>query len=63
MDTRTGEIFDFKNGSELKSALKINSNLVEVDCNQLCKFRVERDRKIFCTANRKQRRRIKCANR
>jgi len=60
MDTRTGEIFDFKNGKELKTALKNNINLVEVDCNQLCDFREERSGRFFCTANRSQRRKIKC---
>ena len=60
MDTKTGEIFDFKNGEELKTALKENVNLVEVDCNQICDFREERFGRFFCIANRSQRRRIKC---
>ena len=60
MDTKTGEIFDFKNGKELKTALKNNINLVEVDCNQLCDFREERFGRFFCIANREQRRKIKC---
>lgn len=60
MDTKTGEIFDFKNGKELETALKENINLVEVDCNQMCDFREERFERFFCTANRSQRRRIKC---
>ena len=60
MDTRTGEIFDFKNKQELKKASEANPYLVEINCDLICDFRVERNGKSFCTANRKQRRKIKC---
>jgi len=60
MDTKTGEIFNFKDEQKLKAALKENINLVEVDCNSLCDFRQEKFGRFFCIANRKQRREIKC---
>ena len=65
MDTETGEIFDFKNIEELFKAQKKNPNLVEVNCDKGCDFRIRKTvgsegEKTFCIANRSQRRRIKC---
>jgi len=60
MDTRTGEIFDFPTQQELDDAKKNNPFLVEVDCDKICDFREGRNGKVFCIANREQRREIKC---
>lgn len=60
MDTRTREIFDFVNQKVLEKALDKNPYLVEVDCDKMCDFRDERFGRSFCTANRGQRRGLKC---
>lgn len=60
MDTRTGELFGFKNQQELDEAKKNNPFLVEVDYDLICDFREKRNEKTFCIANRMQRRLIKC---
>ena len=60
MDTRTGEIFKYPTQAELEKAFENNSFLIEVDCSSLCDFREQRKGKSFCTANRMQRRLIKC---
>lgn len=60
MNTRTGEIFGFKNKQELDKAKEKNSYLVEVNCKKICEFREDRNGRDFCIANRQQRRAIKC---
>jgi len=60
MDERTGEVFKFPTQKELDEAKKNNPFLVEVDCDKMCDFREKRFDRIFCVANRSQRRRIKC---
>ena len=60
MDTRTGELFYFENWKELEKAQKTNPNLVEFNCKLGCGYKETIDKKIFCRANRSQRRKIGC---
>ncbi|MBU1864284.1 MAG: hypothetical protein KKH94_11515 [Candidatus Omnitrophica bacterium] len=60
MDTRTGEILTFKNEQELQEAKAKNKHLVAISCKADCPFRNIRDRRLFCTATRSERRGRKC---
>ena len=60
MNKETNEISEFKNKAELVKEMELNPSLVEVKCNKICEFREKRGEKVFCVANRFQRRMIKC---
>ncbi len=60
MNKETKEISEFENLAELNKEIELNPSLVEVKCDKLCNFREKRGEKVFCGANRFQRRLIKC---